>query len=330
MTKILILSLFLYSCSDTKSPSSPSQNNSNNSEDILSSYYDLQSCKTDIAEDVPIFFHKYFHCVTAKLSKSGNYINLYYNGLPPYSSWYYSPNSPNYVEYQSQGNGYYKNPNIISENNYVISIPVTPTKISNHQIGENAVDGKIGTDSYEYPMGSVGAALNGANLYNPLARPGDVIEDEIFSFDLYSGHPVNGEYHYHTSSQGPLEVLKHKMPAQISNILPGSSEIELYGIMCDGTVVMGCTELDKSKPNISQLDCQNGHSHDILDEDGTLLLQDRYHTHICYSSLNEKDFSGNGCEDHEFTPEVSYYTSSGTGSNNVCSKMIVPIEPDSE
>jgi len=298
---------------------------------LFSNVYNLDNCITDIADDVPVFFQKYFHCVTAKLSESENYVNIYFNDLPPYYTWYYEESNPNYTNFISQGNGYYKNPGSISEKNFVVSIPINPKIIENHQIAANAVDGVQGTDAYEYPQGTVGVALNGISLFGPLAKSPDIIEDELLSFDLYSGHPAGDTYHYHTATPGPLEVLSKKLPNIISNTSPGSAEIELYGIMCDGTLVLGCTELDSSIPILSNLDCQNGHSHAIYDENANLLFANRYHTHICYDSLSESDNTGNGCEDHEFTPEVSYYQSIGTGINtNVCNASSDPLETDKE
>ena len=55
--------------------------------------YTLETCDTDIATDVPQFFHDYFQCVTARMSTVDDdgrqYINLYYNSKPPYETWYY-------------------------------------------------------------------------------------------------------------------------------------------------------------------------------------------------------------------------------------------------
>ena len=145
-------------------------------------------------------------------------------------------------------------------------------------------------------MGAVGIALNGVALFNPLAAPPDDIEDEKFSFDYYSGHPTNnGYYHYHTTSQGPIDVLKNK--ELIENSIVGSADIELYGIMCDGTLILGCTELDGSVPDHSNFDAQNGHVHDISDG-SNVFFSNRYHTHICVDSFT----------DHHFTPEIQYYT----------------------
>ena len=137
MKKFLLITLLVIGC-DKPSPTSTSTNQED--ETSTNTAYNLETCSTEIDNDVPDFFKKYFHCVTAKMSESGNYVNIYFNGKPPYESWYYSSNHSNYTAFVSQGNGYYKNPHTISESDMVISIPINPIPISNHQIGQNAVD----------------------------------------------------------------------------------------------------------------------------------------------------------------------------------------------
>jgi len=270
------------------------------------------------------------------MSESGDYVNLYYNGLAPYESWYYEEGHPNTIPWESLGQGCFQIPNAyIQEMDYVISIPVDPIARPDLVIDAFQVDGEVTSTgvTYEYPMGSVGSALNGVNMFNPCAAPPDEIEDEAYSFDLYSGHPAgsSGIYHYHTTSPGPLEVLKYKMPEDMVSTTPGQAEIEMYGIMCDGTVVMGCTELDGSPVNTSDWDAQNGHVHDMVDEDGNLMFENRYHTHICYDQVTEEDTDNNGYQEHEFTPEISYYQTPGAGvSFERCEAMSAPIEPDAE
>ena len=152
-------------------------------------------------------------------------------------------------------------------------------------------------------MGTQGVALDSVALFNPLAAPGDDIEDELFSFDPYNGHPENsGTYHYHTTTMGPLEVLKAAGLTSVTT--PGEAAIEIYGIMCDGTVVLGCTELNGDIPDSSDFDSQNGHTHDLVDENGVVQLANRYHIHICPGVF----------DDHRFTPEIQYYADCDTGS----------------
>ena len=253
---------------------------------------DLENCDEAINSDVPDFYKNYFNCVS--ISVTEGVVLLSTTGFPPYKSMYYPENYENYTDFVSQGNGYYQNPNSILEQSYAISILDSPVS-RGLSINSDMVDGVLNTNSYEYGMGAQGIALNGVILFNPLAGPGDDIENEKYSFDSYSGHPeMNGVYHYHTSSKGPLEVLAYNGFIQTSII--GSAEIELYGIMCDGTLVLGCTELDGSAPSSSDFDSQNGHVHDISNG-VNIFFTNRYHTHICTDTYT----------DHKFTPEIQYY-----------------------
>ena len=253
----------------------------------------LDDCETSFGNGVQAFYSTYFSCVTVSVSGSNTVINS--DNLPPHETWYYSEQHGNHIEWASQGAGYNNdNPNMISSQNLTVSIPNNPTS-RGLTINESLIDGTVGTSNYEYEMNTVGIALDGCSLFNPLARPPDDIEDEKYSFDYYSGHPEpTGTYHYHTTTKGPLEVLKHK--GLIQTDVVGSAEIELYGIMCDGTIILGCTELDGSTPDHTDFDAQNGHVHDV--GDGTTVhFASRYHTHICTETYTS----------HKFTPEIQYY-----------------------
>ena len=78
--------------------------------------------------------------------------------------------------------------------------------------------------------------------------------------------------------------------------IPGQAELEVYGILCDGTLVLGCTELDGTRASSADFDAQNGHVHDLRDKAGVLHFAGRYHTHVC-AALST----------HPFTPEIQYY-----------------------
>lgn len=257
------------------------------------SEYTLDSCPDSVGVNVPPFFSKYFACLT--IVKSGQYIVFTGNGLPPHESWYWSETHPNFIEWVSQGAGYFLNPNTISPQDIGMSVPINPTP-RGLAITESLVDGSVGTSTYEYPMSTAGLALNGISLFNPLAAPGDDIWDEIYSFDYYNGHPdAEGTYHNHTVGMGPLEVLEHR--GLITTTTPGSGEIEMYGMMCDGTVVLGCTELDGSSVDTTGFDAQSGHVHDLVDEDGVTHFSNRYHTHMCWAWETSQ----------RLTPEIQYY-----------------------
>lgn len=286
---LTLLIIFIPACEDNQPPA-PTQTG----EDIIpDEEITLANCSEDINENVPAFFQKYFKCVDVDVDN--NWIVISTDGSPPHQSWYYPSGHPNYIDFESQGEGYYQNPNEIQPQDIVMSIPVNPTP-RGIQITETGVDGEVGTDPNEFGMGARGTSLDGVALFNPLAAPGDDIEDEKYSFDYYNGHPeMTGMYHYHTTTKGPLEVLEHE--GLIQTPTPGSGEIEVYGIMCDGTVILGCTELDSSSPTASELDAQNGHVHDMVDENGTTHFTNRYHTHICTEQFTN----------HKFTPELMYY-----------------------
>lgn len=251
----------------------------------------LDNCDASFGNSVSEFYSTYFTCVDVTISGDNTVITS--DNLPPYESWYYSENHSNYIDFTSQGTGYFLNPNTISSQDLSVSIPNNPTT-KGLVINDAMVDGSVGTSNDEYGMSAIGVALNGVAIFNPLAAPPDNIEDEKFSFDLYSGHPtIDGTYHHHSTTKGPLEVLQHKGLIQSATV--GSAEVEFYGILCDGTLVLGCTELDGSSPDPSDFDAQNGHVHDVSDGT-TTYFSNRYHTHVC------SDLGGHG-----FTPEIQYY-----------------------
>lgn len=247
----------------------------------------LASCSTSIADDAPAFFKSYFRCVTITSTTDATTITT--DALPPHPSNYYGPTSPNYEPFDtSRGPTYRANPNLLTATRASITIPRTPVA-RGVTITPALIDGVVGSAAEEYPLGAVGVALDSVPLFNPLARPGDDIEEEKFTFDRYNAHPTGtGAYHYHTTSIGPLEILSSL----------GIAGVELYGIMCDGTVVLGCTELDASSPDFSALDAQGGHISDVKDGQGTVHFASRYHTHVCPSNAAGR----------RFTPEIQFYS----------------------
>ena len=118
------------------------------------------------------------------------------------------------------------------------------------------------------------------------------ITTERYTFDAYNAHPSpDTTYHYHTTMPGALEVLAHL--GLVTSTTPGEAELEVYGIQCDGTVILGCTELDGAARS-GALDAQGGHVGDLVDDDGTTHFTARYHVHVCAGG-------------HEYTPEIQYY-----------------------
>ena len=87
--------------------------------------------------------------------------------------------------------------------------------------------------------------------------------------------------------------------------------------------------VDKLTPSEREECCLVFHTQ-VVDENGTVHIHDRYHTHICYDELTEEDTDGNGFQEHEFTPEISYYQIPGYPFDYVCSASDQPIEPDAQ
>jgi len=239
----------------------------------------LDTCVTGTASNVPEPYASLFRCV--EMSIEGTDLVIKSTGLPPHKSYYYGASSPNYIAWDDRGGAYHANPNTLKQSTTTIVVPLTPNP-RNITINAAAVDGVNGTSSSEYRGGPVGIALDSVLLFNALAAPGDDIADEQYTFDPYNAHPApNGAYHYHRDSPGPLEVL-----AKAGNTA------EVYGLMCDGTFILGCTELDGATPNETDLDAQNGHTHDIAS------LGARYHIHICPSW---------SAHPRPYTPEIQFF-----------------------
>jgi hypothetical protein len=251
----------------------------------------LDSCDTSFAEGVPEFYQRYFRCVD--VSMSGDSVVIRSDGQPPHRSFYYGETHPNFEAFDSMGDTRMPNPNRIAARDVQLTIDSAPTA-KGLTIDAISVDGEASTDQDEYRLGDAGFGLDGVALFNGVAAPGDSLANEETTFDRYEAHAeMTGGYHYHGPSPGPLEVLKHS--GMIPNATPGTASIELYGIMCDGTVLLGCTELDGSAPDDSDFDAQNGHVHDISDGD-TVHFAGRYHTHMC-----------RGTFPHDYTPELQFY-----------------------
>lgn len=255
----------------------------------------LDTCATSIAAGVPDFFRTYFKCVS--ITTSADKVVITTEDLPPHRSYYYGAGNPNYADFDtSRGAQYRPNPNRITQKHHTFSIPLNPTSRGLTVTGA-MVDRMANTNPNEYPLGPVGVALDSVDVFNDQAAPGDNIDNEAYTFDSYNAHPtMNGDYHYHTVSPGPLEVMKYI--GRSSTTAPGGGGVELYGIMCDGTLVLGCSELDGSTPASSGFDAQNGHIHDIKDADGTVHFTSRYHTHVCPQTFTA----------HKYTPEIQFYT----------------------
>jgi hypothetical protein len=257
----------------------------------------LDNCTTSIAANAPEFFKRYFRCVT--ITMNGSDIVITSNSRPPYRSAYYATTDPNYGAFNTaRGTSYRLNPNRISTTTQTFSVTVTGNPVSRGlTITSSIVDLSAGNNTNEYRGAAMGIATNGIAQFHGVAAPGDSIDNELFTFDDAGGHPNNTAYHYHGVARGALEALAKN--GYTTNTAPGQGDVELYGIMCDGTVVLGCRGLDGVAPDPTTLDAQNGKLGDIKGKDGTVFFTNRYHVYAC-SSLTGKS--------RVLTPEIQYYS----------------------
>jgi hypothetical protein len=233
---------------------------------------------------VPAFFLRYFACTD--ISLDGDTVVLHTEDLPPHLSAYYIDGDPNHVAWDDRGGDYHQNPNTILPQDITIRVPMAPVE-KGITVTADLIDQTAGNSDEEFRLGPIGVALDSVALFTGTAAPNDDIDDEQWTFDTYLAHPApGGTYHYHAPAPGPLEVLA----------AADRDDAEIYGILCDGTLVLGCTEPDGTAAADADFDAQNGHVHDLVDLDGTDLFVDRYHVHLC-------DALGGDA----YTPEIQYY-----------------------
>lgn len=255
----------------------------------------LDNCGGTTADDVPEPFASWFDC--ADWDADGTTLSVFSTGLPPHSSPYYAPTDPNYVAFDDQDGERQQNPNTLSTQTLAGQIPLEPTP-KGLTITGDMVDQEAGNHEDEYRADFQGIGLDGTALFTGVAAPGDSITDEESTFDQYEGHPTNqGTYHHHGANPAALAILYDR--GVVTSTAPGSAEIEFYGIMCDGTVVLGCSELDGRTPSVD-LDVQNGHVGTLVTNDGATFFTNRYHVHAC-AALGR-----------HLTPEIQYYEDAGS------------------
>lgn len=256
----------------------------------------LDSCVTSIDSDVPAFFATFFRCVT--ITRDGDSTLFQANGLPPHKSPYYPSDDPNWEEFDTS-TGHFPNPSELSEQSLLLRVVDDPVS-RGLAITTDLVDGEAGgTDEYhtERTDGTSGMGLDGVAFFTGTAAPGDLLTEEEQTFDQHSGHPQDtGVYHHHGTNAPALAVVA--AAGYTTSTEPGSATVEVYGVMCDGTIVLGCPEMDGATPSSSDFDAQNGHVHDLESADGTVWFTERYHIHAC----------GNGTVPvRTYAPEIQYY-----------------------
>jgi len=188
----------------------------------------------------------------------GNYIVIKTNGRPDHKSPYYQGTqwSNLYEAYNGSNPSWMQNPNKIASFNMTFKIPLNPAAATNHSAT---------------PLGPIGVSLNGVPFYNQYAGPGQLLGNEINSFDQYNGHPQQqGQYHYHVE---PLWLTAQK----------GKSV--LLGFLLDGFPVYGPMENGVAVTN-SNLDAYHGHTNATADFPNGI-----YHYHI---TSNDPYINGSG------------------------------------
>jgi hypothetical protein len=95
------------------------------------------------------------------------------NNVPPHQSPYFSAG---HSLYEAPHAGMALNPNTIIEQNVVFQLPITFMYAA----------------PADTPMGPIGLAVNGVNLYNQYAAFRAPLTNEILSFDRFNGRPDPG------------------------------------------------------------------------------------------------------------------------------------------
>ena len=144
------------------------------------------------------------------------------NSVPPHPSPYFGVG---HSLYEAPHAGMVLNPNTIVEQNNVFQLPTTFA---------------YATPS-DTPMGPMGLAVHGVNLYNQYAAFQAPLANEIPTFDRFNGHPDPRGYHHH------LEPLW----------LTSTSRSRLVGVLLDGFPVYGPEDNNGQVP--TDLDVCHGH-----------------------------------------------------------------------
>ena len=105
---------------DTSGDDSTDTTGDNSGDSTSTAGRTVANCDTNIADDVPAFYKKYFRCVT--ITMDGDSVVIESDGLPPHLSFYYETSDENYTDFVSQGDGFYQNPNRIEAQNIRLSL----------------------------------------------------------------------------------------------------------------------------------------------------------------------------------------------------------------
>ncbi|NER14155.1 YHYH protein [Leptobacterium flavescens] len=159
----------------------------------------------------------------------GNTVIFTTQNLPDHTSPYWPVTNPLYEAYNGSNPSFQINPNTISTQNIVLSIPLNPAEASNKQATG---------------LGPIGISRNGVVFFNQYAGPDQPLTNEINSFDQWLGHPqMTGQYHYHIE------------PTYLTQEF---GEDAFLGVLADGFPVYGPVENGSTITN-DDLDAYHGH-----------------------------------------------------------------------
>lgn len=104
--------------------------------------------------------------------------------LPNHTSTYWETSNALYEPYNGTNPNFNQNPNLITEQNIVFTIPLQPVAAETNE---------------ETRLGPIGISRNGVVFFNQYAGPDNQpLTSEINSFDQAAAHPTGaGIYHYH-------------------------------------------------------------------------------------------------------------------------------------
>jgi len=163
---------------------------------------------------------------------SGDNVIFTTTDLPNHKSPYWDTTHELYEAYNGNNTDFHLNPNRISEQNIVLTIPLNPSAASTNEAT---------------PLGPMGISRNGVVFFNQYAGPNNqALTNEINSFDQWLGHPQNsGQYHYHVE---PTYLTEEFGNDAFLGLL--SDGFPVYGPMEDGAEITN-DDLDEYHGHIS-------------------------------------------------------------------------------
>jgi hypothetical protein len=187
---------------------------------------------------------------------NGNTVTFTTQDLPNHTSPYYPATDPLYEAYNGTNSNWRQNPNEITAQNVVFTIPLNPAEASNKQATG---------------LGPIGISRNGVVFFNQYAGPDQPLTNEIDSFDQWLGHPTGFDmYHYHIE------------PTYLTTTF---GEDAFLGLLADGFPVYGPKENGQVITN-DDLDVYHGHTSATTDFPNGI-----YHYHI---TSQDPYLNGNG------------------------------------